>query len=360
MDRWMVRIGAVVRKEFRHIFRDKVSMSLLFLMPVAILLIFGYALSFELHHLNIAVLDEGGGVRAERLFARMDANPKIRVKNHLMSINELDKAFARNNVRAVVVAKRDAIDIFIDGTSNLQAITTEGLLQSVIGDFLADENPLFSLPEDVPVRFMYNPALKKQTVLIPGLVLMIFILVSSIVLGTSINKEKSQGTFRLLKMTNLSSGALILGKAIPYFLISLFHVAVVLGGCLWFGVRIVGPLPLFIALCVTFSVTCMSMGLLISAWFDRPIDVLVLCWVVLFIPNVFLSGFIFPVRSIGGVLHYVVEFLPGTAFLTSFRDIAYKGLGMAYNWYNFSILIGETVLASAASLLGFRRQISNR
>ena len=104
----------------------------------------------------------------------------------------------------------------------------------------------------------------------------------------------------------------------------------------------------------------MSMGLLISAWFDRPIDVLVLCWVVLFIPNVFLSGFIFPVRSIGGVLHYVVEFLPGTAFLTSFRDIAYKGLGMAYNWYNFSILIGETVLASAASLLGFRRQISNR
>ncbi len=351
-------IRSVIRKEFRHIFRDKVSCLLLFLMPAAILLLFGYALSFEVHHHNIQVCNPGHSVAAERLFTQLDANPNLRVVGRVASPAQIGDAFARANTRAVVMYRDDGIDVFVDGTSSQLAFSIEVRLGAVIADFVKHEMRMAAAPESgLPVRYLYNPSLKKEYMPVPGLVLMIFILVSSIVLGTSVNKEKIQGTFRMLRMTRMTNGELIAGKALPYFLISLFHVVMVFLICLYFGIVIRGSLALFFGLCILYSACCMSLGLLIASWFDRPLDVLVLCWIVLFIPNVFLSGFIFPVSSMEGVIRSIVNYLPGTAFISAFRNIAYKGTGAAENLSWFLILSGELVLATALSLIGFRRRI---
>lgn len=351
-------IKAVARKEFRHIFRDRVSCLLLFLMPAIILLLFGYALSFEAHHYDINVCSPGHSVRAERLFARLDANPKLRVTARIDDPGRIGEAFARANTRAVLLYRADGIDLFLDGTSSMLSTNVEHVISSVIADFIADEyrGAATGLPEP-SVRFLYNPSLKKEYMPIPGLVLMIFILVSSIVLGTSVNKEKSQGTFRLLRMTRMSNGELILGKSLPYFLISLFHVAIVYLACLYFGISIIGSLVLFFGLCIIYSLCCMSLGLLISSWFDRPLDVLILCWIVLFIPNVFLSGFIFPVSSMEGAFRTFVDLLPGTAFISAFRNIAYKGTGAFENLPFILTLVVECLIASGLSLVGFKRKI---
>ena len=232
------------------------------------------------------------------------------------------------------------------------------MLESVIADFSVQERHIFTAKEDgPPVRYIYNPSLKKEYMPIPGLVLMIFILVSSIVLGTSVNKEKSQGSYRMLRMTRMASWELIAGKSLPYFLISLFHVAVVYLVCLYFGIVIQGSLLLFFGLCILYSVCCMSLGLLIASWFDRPLDVLILCWIVLFIPNVFLSGFVFPISGMDGPIQAVVTYLPGTAFISAFRNIAYKGTGIAENLSWILILFAELILAIALSLVGFKRRI---
>lgn len=351
-------IRSVVRKEFRHIFRDKVSCLLLFLMPVVILLLFGYALSFEVHHHNIQVCNPGHDAAAERLFAQLEANPKIHIAGRLESAGQITEAFATANTRAVVLYGNDGIDIFLDGTSSYLSTSIELMLESVMADFFARERHVFAAQDDgPPVRYVYNPSLKKEYMPIPGLVLMIFILVSSIVLGTSVNKEKIQGTYRMLRMTRMASWELIAGKSLPYFLISLFHVAVVYLICLYFGIVIQGSLWLFFGLCILYSVCCMSLGLLIASWFDRPLDVLILCWIVLFIPNVFLSGFIFPISAMDGPIRAVVTYLPGTAFISAFRDIAYKGTGIAENLSWILILFSELVLAIALSLVGFKRRI---
>ena len=353
------RIRSVVRKEFRHIFRDKVSCLLLFLMPAIILLLFGYALSFEVHHHNIQVCNPGHSTEAERIFARLEANPKLRIVGRLESLSEISGAFAKADTRAVVVYRADGVDIFLDGTSELLASSGDGIIRSVLADFFADESRQ-AVRMDVPepsVRYVYNPSLKKEYMPVPGLVLMIFILISSVVLGTSVNKEKAQGSFRMLRMTRMSNAELIAGKSLPYFLISLFHVAVVYLACLYFGIAIRGSLLLFFGLCILYSVCCMSLGLLIAAWFDRPLDVLILCWIVLFIPNVFLSGFVFPISSMDEAVRAVVEFLPGTAFINAFRGIAYKGTGLPANSPFLLILTAETTLAFVLSLIGFKRQI---
>lgn len=352
------RIRSVVRKEFRHIFRDRVSCLLLFLMPAVILLIFGYALSFEVHHFNIQVCNPGHSVVAERLFARLDANRQIRVVGRLEDPGRIDAAFAASNTRAVLLYREDGIDVFVDGTSSLLSTGIQQLLGSVLADFQAGESRYGDLPRPEPrIRYLYNPSMRREYMPIPGLVLIIFILVSSIVLGTSVNKEKVQGTFRLLRMTRMSNGEIILGKALPYFWITLFHVLLVWLACLYFGISIQGSLALFIGLCILYSVCCMSLGLLIASWFDRPLDVLILCWIVLFIPNVFLSGFIFPVSSMEGPFRKLVDLLPGTCFITAFRSIAYKGAGFAANLPSFLTLFGECALAAGLSLLGFKRRI---
>lgn len=353
------RIRSVVRKEFRHIFRDKVSRLLLFFMPGFVLLLFGYALSFEVHHHNIQVYNPTHAVEGERLFARLEANPKFRVVGRIESLSDISGAFARANTRAVVVYREDGVDLFLDGASDILVTSAEMMIGSVLADFFEDElgRPAPDAAREPVIRYVYNPSLKKEYMPVPGLVMMIFMLISSVVLGTSFNKEKAQGSYRMLRMTRMSTAELIAGKSLPYLLISLFHVVMVWLACLYFGVPVLGSLVLFFGLCVLYSICSMSLGLLIAAWFDRPLDVLVLCWIVLFIPNVFLSGFVFPISSMGESVRAVVEFLPGTAFINAFRNIAYKGTGLPENYPYLLILTGETVLAFALSLFGFKRKV---
>lgn len=346
-QRWYHRVASVFRKEFQHIFRDMSACLLLFLMPAVILLIFGYALSFEPHHHEIWVGNPDHVAEAETLFARLEAHPKIKVCGRVETLGDIDRAFTKGNTRAVLLYRRDGIDIFIDATAFTISNNIEILLRS-----------LLSTPDIQPhVRFVYNPATKKAYTPIPGLVMMVFILVGSIVLGTSINREKVGGSFRLLRVTRLSSLEIILGKSAPYFLISLLHVGFVYLICLHFDIHVQGSLPLFFGLCVLYALCCLSLGLLIASWFDRPLDVVILCWIVLFIPNVFLSGFVFPVSAMSPSVQSVAELLPGTAFVTAFRNIAYKGTGFGENLSYFLLLGGETLLAGATSLLGFRRKI---
>lgn len=346
------RIAAVIRKEFRHIGRDRVSGLFLILMPLFILLMFGYALSFEVRHLNVQVCDLGVNPDTDSLFAQLDAEPKLQVVGRLTDTVAVDRAFLRDDTRAVV-ADGEVIEVWLDGSSPLLPMQERALIRPVIGRYLTGG----SFPDMPEITFRYNPCMDSVYTTIPGVALIVILLVSSIILGISVNKEKEQGTFQYLRMTRLSGEELILGKLLPYFLISLVHVAVVYAICRYFGIVIQGSLPLFYSLCILFTLCCMSLGLLVSAWFDRPIHVMLFCWCFLFIPNVFLSGFIFPTGPADAGFGKLLSLLPGTAFLEAFRGIAYKGTGLLENSRWLLLLAGEWLGASFLSVIGFRRRI---
>lgn len=351
-------IKAIAAKEFRHIFRDKVSCLILFFMPVTILIIFGYALSFDVLHYEIAVVNTSHEVAGERLFARLEANPKLKVTQRADRYDTAGEIMASSHVRAVVVYGKDGIDLFLDGTNPYVTKGVSSMICSVIQDFYSDETGNISAKRaKTPIRFIYNPTSNKEYMPIPGLVLMVFILVGSIVLGTSLNKEKAQGTFMLLRLTPVGNLELILGKSLPYFLISLFHIAIVVFTCNWFNIRIVGSLALFIGVCLVFSICCQTLGLLMSAWFDKPLDILILSWIVLFIPNVFLSGFIFPISSMEGVVKSIAECLPGSSFNEAFKAVAYKGTGIDAIIRPIAVLSAESVISFAFALIGLNREI---
>lgn len=351
------RTLAIIRKEFRHIFRDRISCLLLFVMPVTILILFGYALSFDVNHYDVAVMNPRHDPLVEGLIARLGANPTLKVVRRLERYEDIDRAMVSGNTRAVIVFGEDATDLFLDGTVPAVATNIEGIIRYVIADFYQSEQRLDTAPRPEPrARYIYNPSMNKEYMPIPGLVLMVFILVSSIVLGTSINKEKVQGTFNLLRLTPVTDIQMIFGKSLPYFLISLTHIAAVLFVCAHFHIEINGSIPLFLGMCVLFTLCCESMGILMSSCLTRPLEVVIVSWIIIFIPNVFLSGFIFPTSSMDESVRAVAGLLPGKSFIDAFRSVAYKGGGISSVVRPIVILSVETALFTALAVSGMKRR----
>lgn len=352
------RISAVVRKEVRHIFRDRVSCLLLFLIPAFILILLGYALGFEVLHYNVKVCLPPGEAAGERLVERLDGQPKLHVVGRIDGPDDIAPAMLRDNTRAVVVLGDDGgVDLWLDGSSPLLSMNGEVLLLPVIADFVSDEYGITVEQAAPEIRYCYNPTLKREYASLPGLALVAFMLVSCVLLAVSVNKEKTSGTFKLLRLTRLSSLELVMGKSLPNLLVAVLHTAMVLGACFLFGVPVQGSLLFFIGLCLLYSLCCMALGLAAAAWFDRPLDLLIVCWLFIFIPNLMLSGFVFPLATMEPSVRTVAEFLPGTAFLEAFRGIAYKATGVAENARPLLTLAGGFVVASILALIGFTRRI---
>jgi ABC-2 type transport system permease protein len=352
-------ILATAQKEIRHIMRDRLSMLVLFLLPGLIAGVFGFVLSFEIRELSVAVFSEKYDPITDQLFRKIDASPGFRVVKQLELETDILPAFAEQDIRMVVVApagytdrlaagRPPALHLFADATDPRLAVAAGNYLEQLAGDFLQESFPEgFLLTESqVPqIRYLYNPELRKEVMPVPGLMMIIFILVSSIMLSVSLVKEKEQGTVRLLALTSLSSGSLVLGKAIPYFGIAVFHILSV-----WtinrflFGVQIAGNPLLFFLLCLLFASNAMAFGLLIASRVNHQLEVAILCWLFLFIPNVFLSGFIFPLRFMPPLMQIVAWLMPGTSFIEAYRGIVFRGSGLAGNARPFLLLLIQSLL----------------
>jgi len=369
-----IGILAVARKEVRHIWRDKLSMLILFVLPGLIVGVFGFVLSFEIKDLNIAVYNEKHEPLAEQLFQKIDASANFQIVKRLNHSGEISSAFAENDATIVIVVPggfdkqltvglNPEIHIFLDASNPELSRAAGSLVRKLISNFVQETFPESAQQQSIiqpVVRFLYNPELKKEVMPIPGLMMIIFILISAIMLSVSIVKEKEQGTVRLLTLTPISVRNVILGKSLPYLIITIFHIfSVWMINYFFFDVRIAGNPVLFLSINFLFAINSMSFGLLISSRVKRQIEVSIICWLFLFIPNVFLSGFIFPIITMPHFLQRLAWLMPGTSFIEAYRGIVFKGTGLQENTLPFLLLLTQIVLVLWISRKGFLRQSLN-
>lgn len=362
---------AVARKEIRHIWRDKLSMLILFVLPGLIVGVFGFVLSFEIKELHVAVLNENHEPLAERLFQKIDASANFSVVKRLNHSDEITSAFAGQDIRMVIVVpdgfdkqlalgNNPEIRLFMDASDSKLALAAGSFARKLIASF-AEEirggNKYQQTNVQAVVRFLYNPELRKEVMPIPGLMMIIFILISAIMLSVSIVKEKEQGTLRLLTLAPISVRDMVLGKSLPYLIITVFHVFSVWAiNYFFFDVRIAGNPLLFLVLNFLFAINSMVFGLLIASQVSRQLEVAILCWLFLFIPNVFLSGFIFPVITMPHFLQLLAWVMPGTSFIEAYRGIVFKGTGLFENALPFLLLLVQTIIVLWVSRKGFLSQ----
>lgn len=359
-----------VLKEFRHIFRDRKTAAILFGMPIIQLLLFGYAIRNEINEVRIGICDLSHDSVTESLTEDFLGSGAFVTTVALESLPAIATAFEKGEITEAIVFEPDFGRRFVkDGTASLQVVTdgsdpnlsriVTGYTETVVREWLASKLQAGAGAGAVPVPLMlFNPALKSVYLFVPGLMALILMLVSSLMTSISITREKESGTMEALLVSSLRPWQIILGKVVPYFLLSFVNVAtIILLATSVFGVPIRGSLPLLLAESLLFIVTALSLGIFISTITASQQVAMMISLGGLLLPTVLLSGFIFPIASMPLPLQLISNIIPARWYLVIVRAVMLKGAGMAELWGETLVLLAMTGVLLTASVRKFNERL---
>jgi len=364
----MKRFISFVTKEFHHIFRDVRSLIIIFGIPVAEILIFGFAINTDLKDVKIAILDKAKDNTSQKLTNKILSSDYFILEKILHSENEIDAVFKEGIVKEVVVFEPNfgenfqkrghaSVQLILDASEPNTANMLNGYTTNLINDFVIKENHLSAQNLNITpkVRMFYNPELKSVFMFVPGTMAIILLLISALMTSITITREKELGTMEVLLGSPLKPIQIILGKVTPYLILSLGNVITILTLAYFvFGLPIAGSLTLLIAESLLFILLSLSLGILISTVSKTMQQAMLISMVGLMMPSMLLSGFIFPVENMPDILYYVSFIMPPRWFIDILKNIMIKGNSFIFIWKETLILLGMTLIFIAISIKKFK------
>ena len=341
----MTKALAVYRKELRQIYRDRRTLTILIFVPAFFLLLYGYALNFDIRHIRLVVEDRDGSPEsrsivsafinsgyfdhAATVYAHRDAERMLDL-NQARAVLVIDEGFARD----VKTGRTGSVQVIISGDNANTATTVIGYASNIlrtVGSELAAEGVVVRPPITVEPRIWYNPELRSTLFLVPGLIAYIAMITAVTSTALSIVREKEAGTMEQVRMAPIDTFSFIIGKTIPYFLISMTSAAlIILASMALFGLPMRGNwIALLIALSL-FIVGALGTGLLISTIAESQQVAFQMALLISLLPTIMLSGFIFPISSMPQFLQIVTYVVPARYFLIALRGIVLKGSALSH------------------------------
>jgi ABC-2 type transport system permease protein len=334
---------AVARKEFHQIVRDRRSLGILLLFPAFVLLLFGYALNWDVRHIALAVDDRDRSPESRALISAFVNSGYFDLAAIVDNDAELARLMDRNDARAVLVIPPGfeeelqrqtpvSVQLLLNGDNANTATTVMGYALTIVQ---SEAVPPGSGGPRVVVepRIWYNPQLRSTLVLVPGLIAYIAMLSAVVSTALSIVREKERGTIEQVRMAPLGPFAFVLGKTIPYFVLALVSaLGVVFVAMVLFGLPMRGSWLLLLAAVTLFLIGALGLGLLISSVAETQQVAFQLALLASFLPTLMLSGFIFPIASMPPLLQAITRVVPARYFLTALRGILLKGVGVEVVW----------------------------
>jgi ABC-2 type transport system permease protein len=365
----MKRFLGFVKKEFLHIFRDYRTLFILFGIPAAQILIFGFAISMDIKNSGIAFLDLSKDEITISLTNKILSSGFFKKTDDLLNYNDIDQVFKKGNTKAVIVFEDDygkklisegkaSLNIITDGSDPNTAALVTNYVMAIVNDFTAEQagpslhSPLLIKPE---VKMFYNPNLKSHFMFVPGVITLILILICALMTSVTIAREKEFGTMEVLLVSPLRPVQIILGKVMPYFLLSFVNVLLILA-LSWFvfGLPVKGSMILLLAESMLYILMSLSLGILISTVSDNMQQAIFISLIGLMLPTILLSGFIFPIENMPVVYDYVSMVMPPRYFIVIIKNIMIKGTGLLYIWKETLILAVMTMFFIALSVRKFK------
>ncbi|UBM62302.1 ABC transporter permease [Candidatus Sulfidibacterium hydrothermale] len=359
---------AFIKKEFLYIFRDYRTMLILFGMPLAQILLFGFAITNDINNAHIAVLDQSKDVVTREITRKLLSSHYFILDRYLKSEKEIKSAFRRGEIKEVVVFEKDFaqkmktdgeahVQLLLDAsdpnTANILNSYTEGIINSYIFQHQLQEGKI-PLRIDVESTMEYNQELKSVFMFVPGIITVILMLVSAMMTSITIVREKELGTMEALLVSPVRPGIIILGKVVPYVVLSFINLVVILLMSQFvFGMPIRGSAPLLLAESLLFLVMSLSLGILISTVSKTQQQAMMLSMFGLMLPTILLSGFIFPIANMPVVLQWLSDLMPGKWFIIIIKNIMLKGIGFSYFWKETLIIFAMTALFVVLSIKRF-------
>ena len=371
----MKQFFTFVHKEFIHIFRDLRTTLILLVMPLLLIVFFGYAITTEVRCAPFAVLDGSRDGLTRQMTERLQASDYFDLYVTVQNRHELDALFNQGKIRMAVVfppqyaAHPDApVQILADATNPNEATQLTVYCSAILREQMLEEGRTLyceSKPMVMPSsgvqaqsRFLYNPQMRGAYFFVPGVMGLILILICAMMTSVGIVREKESGTMEVLLVSPLKPLFFILAKAVPYMLISLVNIATMLLFSAWlFDLPIRGSLLLLIFICVLYIMVALALGLLISVIADSQQSAMLISGVVLMLPVILLSGMMFPVENMPVFLQWISHLVPAKWFIMAVKDVMIKGLPASAVWPEISILALMAIVLLTISVKKFNTRL---
>lgn len=372
------RFMAIIKKEFIQVKRDPISLRLPFAMPIIMMLLFGYAVNTQVEHIPTVVFDQSSTAESREYIEKFVVSDYFTVKYYVTSEEEMSGLIDGGMAKAGLIIPADyAVDIrknrtpqtqlIIDGTDPTTAKTalSSGMLVSEMYSVSLRENALKKMGPQIQnapgiamsTRVWYNPNMESNRFTIPGLVGLILQNITIMLTAFALVREKERSTIEQLIVTPIRPVELILAKLVPYVIIGYAGFLFALSICLfWFQVTPAGSLPLLLLLGFLFVYCSLSIGMLISTFAQNQMQAMMVM-VVVMLPSILLSGFIFPREAMPPVVSWIGYAIPLTYFLDIIRGIMLKGVGIHFLWADIVALFAFTVIILTIATLRFRKSL---
>ncbi len=369
----MRKAFAVGRKELHQIVRDRRTLSILLLAPVMFLLLYGYALNFDIKHVALAVEDRDHSVESRALVAAFVNSGYFDLVASVEDDRAIDRLMDQNAIRAALVIPertgraintgQDAsVQVLINGDNANTASAVMGyaltIVRSVSSSLLVDRRGVLpAAPVGAEPRIWYNPELKSTLFLVPGLIAFIGMITGAISTALSIVREKERGTWEQVRMAPISTPAYIVGKTIPYLGISIASaMGIMLAAMALFDLPMRGSwLDLLLAVSL-FLAGALGTGMLISTVAQSQLVAFQIVLILSFLPTFLLSGFIFPIASMPRPIQIVTYIVPARYFLVALRGIVLKGIDVTLIWAELGALVAYGVVVLGLASLRLARE----
>jgi ABC-2 type transport system permease protein len=371
------RIAAILVKELRQVARDRATLAMLLVLPLFLLLMFGYAISLDVKHIQLAVLDWDRSEASRSFIQDFLHSEYFDLRAMLDHESQIDQVLDEGTALVALVVPKGfgeeaaagraaAVQAIVDGSNGTTAATAIGYVQAVAANY--SERAMVRAFKragasgsrttiDFRPRVLFNPELRSANFLVPGLIVLILIMSAVMSTALSIVREKERGTMEQLVVSPTRPLELVIGKVVPYFLIGLVSAATVLAASrLLFGVTVKGSWLDLAGVTTVFLIGCIGFGVLLSTLSDSQQVAFILSVFLTLLPVFILSGFVFPFRNMPPIIQAVSYVLPGRYYLSALRAIMLKGAGLEAYGNQVLALAAYAVVTSGLSILRLRRQ----
>ncbi|NCO64622.1 MAG: ABC transporter permease [Flavobacteriales bacterium] len=364
----MKRFIGFIKKEFYHIFRDRRSLFILFGMPIAQILLFGFAITNEINNVDIAILDHSKDATTKEIINKIAASKYFSIKQMVNREADIASVFKKGEVKAVLNFEKDfsknlikehkaTIQIITDATDPNTANTISNYVNAILQKYQKELNKDITMVYQIvpETRMVYNPELKSVYMFVPGVMTIILMLVSAMMTSISITREKELGTMEILLVSPLKPIQVIIGKVFPYIFLSIINAVVIVTLSIFiFKMPVQGSLFLLGLESILFIISALALGILISTISATQQTAMMISLMGLMLPVILLSGFIFPISSMPIPLQVISNIIPAKWFIIIIKGIMLKGVGLQFIWKETLILLGMTVFFMALSVKKYK------
>ena len=374
----MIRLRALLIKEFIQMRRDRLTFAMMVVMPILQLLLFGFAINTDVKHLSTIVFDQSLQQEGRDLLSALQASEYFDIKYVATNYQEVTEAIDSSKAKVGVIIPPDYTDnikhgrsatvqVIVDASDSMaasSAISSAQLIGQIrsqeilVKQMQGSQGKKVASPIDIRIRPWYNPDFISAFYMVPGILGIILTMTMVMITSMAIVRERERGTLEQLIVTPMKSHELILGKIIPYIFVGYVQATLALVvGALVFDVPMKGSIGLLYGLTTLFIIASLSLGVLISTVVKTQMQAMQMSFFV-FLPSVMLSGFMFPREAMPQLFYQLGHLLPLTFYLEILRGIVLKGIGINFLWSQVFALIVYILVALSISIMKFQKKIA--